>query len=247
MNNKLKYVIVSFALFIPIFIYLVFWSPDTQWEFDSFFEAYIIYFGTMSLGFVSLFQNNQIIKENKYLRSLEENKFNPLVQCHPSTLKVMASTDYDDDIALNFIDNKKKNGSIFINLNIDNLTSYPIIKIEGNIERNGKIIGNSSGYSTKNYFVGANSNNELLLAIYLLEGTPMISEPNDSPIKHDTFSYPLETFEYLIKEKVIIHLKFINIYNRNIKGKIWFDCLNMVDYIYPVFEYDEASFNSFIK
>ncbi|MDD2494273.1 MAG: hypothetical protein PHE29_03680, partial [Tissierellia bacterium] len=212
-------VFIIISIPIIIYIYLLMYKK-LIWVVTDFAEAYMTYFGTVFLGFIALYQNVRLNKENRKIRNFERIEFLSFIKCS-FTMEVPAATDFYEVPAIFFEDNTRES-MIYINGTIKNVSKYPIDKINGEIFRNGKSVGQKKIYESYNFYLEPGEETSISLLIYILENNPDVVSTNSMPGFYYKCVYSEDKFDYLIKDNVYIILTFTNVFGNETKGKISF-------------------------
>jgi len=215
-------VIIFIILILPILAFIIFnllWNDS--FLLSSFFEAYIIYFGTVFLALISLYQNKNLIKHNAklekemdYQRDLDNIKYLPFVNCHPSLL-LQAETEPDTFHIINLHKmsdiNCVDDVNIYIEMSIENISAYRIQSLSCIAKRNNKIVG--EGTTILNFMLDPQELTYITIFCSCLEGNPDITrlDPNENTLIFSCLSYNEETYKYLVDDEVEIIFTLSNV------------------------------------
>lgn len=218
---KFKYVFVaSLILVLPVIIIIALnIFKFTILNNPAFWTNYLVYFGTVSLGMISLYQNISLNNENKKIRNAEKISLLPFVKFKPKFYDGPA-TEYTG-LSIEFVDDSC-DSYVVIHGDITNISDYMINNVKGTILRNNKKIGKKENYPAYNFILESGETQDFTLKICILLGRPT----EDDIVREDqcisSCGYGYDEFKYLIEENVKIELILRNILGFEIKGIVDF-------------------------
>lgn len=222
---KKKYLILTcFILFFPIMVLsmICIFYPDSYKAWD-FWTNYMIYFGTVLLGMVSLYQNIILNNENKKIRITEKISLLPFVKYTPQ-FYTGPPVEYNG-LSIEFEDDRKIEDYMILHGRISNISKYTIIKAEGCITNDREEMVEVKNYHARNFILESGESQEFTLKICILHGMPTqyIAERNEVTGEAESRCYyDYDLFHYLIDDNVKINITFTNIFGLKTKGSIRF-------------------------
>ena len=240
---KIKHIILACViLFFPIIVItaIYIFYPDNYKAWD-FWTNYMIYFGTVLLGIVSLYQNITLNNENRKIRIPEKITLLPFVKYTPK-FYTGPPTEYNG-LSIEFEDGKRIEDYMVLHGPISNISKYTIIKAEGCITNDREGMTEVKNYHARNFILESGESQEFTLKICILHGMPTqyITERNEVTGEAESRCYyDYDLFHYLIDDKVKINITFTNIFGLKTRGSISF-VEGYYEEIIPFFEMDLIS------